>query len=46
MMLTRSVLHQFLLPKTLEFWSGCDVVGIDEAQFFDDEIIAICNDEA
>ena len=25
---------------------GCDVVGIDEAQFFDDEIIAICNDLA
>jgi thymidine kinase len=22
---------------------GCDVVGIDEAQFFDDEIITICN---
>ena len=25
---------------------GCDVVGIDEAQFFDDEIITICNDLA
>ena len=25
---------------------GCDVVGIDEAQFFDDEIIAVCNDLA
>ncbi len=25
---------------------GCDVVGIDEAQFFDDEIVAICNDLA
>lgn len=24
----------------------CDVVGIDEAQFFDDEIIAVCNDLA
>jgi thymidine kinase len=23
---------------------GCDVVGIDEAQFFDDEIVKICND--
>ncbi|MGC6422094.1 MAG: thymidine kinase [Flavobacteriaceae bacterium] len=22
---------------------GCDVVGIDEAQFFDDEIISVCN---
>lgn len=25
---------------------GCDVVGIDEAQFFDDEIVTICNDLA
>jgi thymidine kinase len=25
---------------------GCDVVGIDEAQFFDDGIIKICNDLA
>ena len=25
---------------------GCDVVGIDEAQFFDDEIVRICNDLA
>ena len=25
---------------------GCDVVGIDEAQFFDDEIIHVCNDLA
>ena len=25
---------------------GCDVVGIDEAQFFDDEIIRVCNDLA
>ncbi len=25
---------------------GCDVVGIDEAQFFDDEIISVCNDLA
>jgi len=25
---------------------GCDVVGIDEAQFFDDEIINVCNDLA
>src|SRR5690606_24254113 len=25
---------------------GFDVVGIDEAQFFDDEIIAVCNDLA
>src|SRR5690554_7540207 len=24
----------------------CDVVGIDEAQFFDDEIIKVCNDLA
>ena len=22
---------------------GCDVVGIDEAQFFDDEIVQVCN---
>jgi thymidine kinase len=25
---------------------GCDVVGIDEAQFFDDAIVKICNDLA
>ena len=25
---------------------GCQVVGIDEAQFFDDEIVAVCNDLA
>jgi thymidine kinase len=25
---------------------GCDVVGIDEAQFFDDGIIKVCNDLA
>lgn len=25
---------------------NCDVVGIDEAQFFDDEIIQVCNDLA
>ncbi len=25
---------------------GCDVVGIDEAQFFDDEIIQVCNNLA
>jgi thymidine kinase len=25
---------------------GCDVVGIDEAQFFDDEIVRICNNLA
>ena len=25
---------------------NCDVVGIDEAQFFDDEIIRVCNDLA
>ncbi len=25
---------------------GCDVVGIDEAQFFDNEIVRICNDLA
>ena len=25
---------------------GCDVIGIDEAQFFDDEIVAVCNDMA
>ena len=24
----------------------CDVIGIDEAQFFDDEIISVCNDLA
>ena len=22
---------------------GCDVVGVDEAQFFDDEIVSVCN---
>src|SRR5690554_790668 len=22
---------------------GCDVIGIDEAQFFDDEIVTVCN---
>jgi thymidine kinase len=26
--------------------ADCDVVGIDEAQFFDDEIVAVCNDLA
>ncbi len=25
---------------------GCDVVGIDETQFFDDEIVRVCNDLA
>jgi|TARA_A200000113_G_scaffold186461_1_gene173607 thymidine kinase len=25
---------------------GCEVVGIDEAQFFDDEIVQVCNDLA
>ena len=25
---------------------NCDVVGIDEAQFFDDEIVRVCNDLA
>jgi thymidine kinase len=25
---------------------GCDVVGIDEVQFFDDEIVQVCNDLA
>ena len=25
---------------------GCNVVGIDEAQFFDDEIVQVCNDLA
>jgi thymidine kinase len=25
---------------------GCDVVGVDEAQFFDDEIVQVCNDLA
>jgi len=28
------------------FADGCDVVGIDEAQFFDDEIVKVCNDLA
>nr|WP_042286814.1 thymidine kinase [Nonlabens ulvanivorans] len=26
--------------------ADCDVVGIDEAQFFDDEIVTVCNDLA
>ncbi len=26
--------------------ANCDVVGIDEAQFFDDEIVRVCNDLA
>lgn len=26
--------------------TDCDVVGIDEAQFFDDEIVKVCNDLA
>ena len=26
--------------------NNCDVVGIDEAQFFDDEIVKVCNDLA
>ena len=28
------------------FADDCDVVGIDEAQFFDDEIVKVCNDLA
>lgn len=28
------------------FADSCDVVGIDEAQFFDDEIVKVCNDLA
>ena len=28
------------------FANGIDVVGIDEAQFFDDEIVSVCNDLA
>ncbi len=28
------------------FADNCDVVGIDEAQFFDDEIVKVCNDLA
>ncbi len=28
------------------FGDTCDVVGIDEAQFFDDEIVTVCNDLA
>ena len=26
--------------------AGCDVVGIDEAQFFDNEIVKVCNELA
>ncbi len=26
--------------------NGCDVIGIDEAQFFDDEIVSVCNNLA
>ena len=29
--------------KILTLAKGCEVVGIDEAQFFDDGIIAVCN---
>ncbi len=28
------------------FADDCDVIGIDEAQFFDDEIVQVCNDLA
>ncbi|RLD30155.1 MAG: thymidine kinase [Bacteroidetes bacterium] len=31
------------IPKLAD---GCDVIGIDEAQFFDDEIVKVCNDLA
>jgi thymidine kinase len=40
----KSVLHPFLLQQISILAQGCDVVGIDEAQFFDDEIVKICND--
>ena len=33
------------LAETFQVW-GRDVVGIDEAQFFDDEIVTVCNDLA
>ena len=32
--------------EILEWWSGDQIVAIDEAQFFDDEIVKICNDLA
>jgi thymidine kinase len=35
-------LHPFLLNIAI-LAQGCDVVGIDEAQFFDDEIVKICD---
>lgn len=32
--------------QILEFWNGEHIVAIDEAQFFDAEIIKVCNDLA
>ena len=32
--------------EILDWCDDVDVVGIDEAQFFDDEIVAVCNDLA
>ena len=29
--------------EILKLSGGCDVVGIDEAQFFDDHLVAVCN---
>ena len=40
---SRSVLAAANIPILAH---GCDAIGIDEAQFFDDEIIKVCNDLA
>ena len=47
MMQMKFVQRQCLLLQTSRFLQmDCDVVGIDEAQFFDDEIVNVCNDLA
>jgi hypothetical protein len=40
------VLRRCLPANIAILAQGCDVVGIDEAQFFDDEIVRVCNDLA
>ena len=47
MMQMKYVLHQFPPAANIRILADtCDVIGIDEAQFFDDEIITVCNDLA
>ena len=44
---TKFVQPPFLQQQIFLLVNDCDVVGIDEAQFFDDEIVQVtCNDLA